>query len=255
MPQVVANKSTYWVIFELIWRDYYRFFALKHGNRIFHSGGVVGAAPAWRANPDLLRRWVARSCMHAPALCSPALVVDCICQLPRRWKEGRTGMPLVDANMRELAATGFMSNRGRQNVASYLVHDLGLDWRQGADWFESLLLDYDVASNWGNWVAAAGLTGGRINRFNITKQANDYDKEGDYVRHWIPEISAVSAPMVHEPWRLSAEEQAACKVQMGVDYPVPAKQTRGRYEGRDAGGAGAGPYAGRGRGGGAGRGR
>lgn len=66
-----------------------------------------------------------------------------------RWKEGRTGMPLVDANMRELAATGFMSNRGRQNVASYLVHDLGLDWRLGADWFEHTLIDYDVASNWG----------------------------------------------------------------------------------------------------------
>lgn len=63
-----------------------------------------------------------------------------------------------------------MSNRGRQNVASYLVLDLGVDWRRGGDYFESLLLDYDVTSNWGNWVAAAGLTGGRINHFNITKQ-------------------------------------------------------------------------------------
>lgn len=70
-------------------------------------------------------------------------------------------MPLVDANMRELAATGFMSNRGRQNVASYLVLELGVDWRRGADWFEHLLLDHDVTSNWGNWVAAAGLTGAR----------------------------------------------------------------------------------------------
>ncbi len=67
-------------------------------------------------------------------------------------------------------AIGFMSNRGRQNVASYLVLDLGVDWRRGGDYFESLLLDYDVTSNWGNWVAAAGLTGGRINHFNITKQ-------------------------------------------------------------------------------------
>ena len=66
---------------------------------------------------------------------------------------------------------GYMSNRGRQNVASYMVLDLGLDWRQGADWFESKLLDYDVASNWGNWVSAAGLTGGRLNHFNITKQS------------------------------------------------------------------------------------
>lgn len=66
---------------------------------------------------------------------------------------------------------GFMSNRGRQNVASFLALDLDLDWRDGAWWFESCLLDYDVASNWGNWVAAAGLTGGRLNKFNITKQS------------------------------------------------------------------------------------
>jgi len=66
---------------------------------------------------------------------------------------------------------GFMSNRGRQNVASYLVLDMGVDWRKGADWFETVLQDYDVCSNWGNWVSAAGLTGGRINHFNITKQS------------------------------------------------------------------------------------
>ena len=70
-------------------------------------------------------------------------------QLFDLWAEGRTGFPLVDANMRELRATGFMSNRGRQNVASFLALDMALDWRQGADWFESYLLDYDVASNWG----------------------------------------------------------------------------------------------------------
>ena len=66
---------------------------------------------------------------------------------------------------------GFMSNRGRQNVASYLVCDMGVDWRRGADWFESVLQDYDVCSNWGNWVSAAGLTGGRVNHFNIVKQS------------------------------------------------------------------------------------
>ena len=71
-----------------------------------------------------------------------------------------------------------MSNRGRQNVASYLALDLQLDWRQGADWFESALVDYDVCSNWGNWVAAAGMTGGRLNQFNITKQSKDYDEVG-----------------------------------------------------------------------------
>jgi hypothetical protein len=79
--------------------------------------------------------------------------------------------PPVHAPPHTSSPTGFMSNRGRQNVASYLALDLGVDWRRGADWFEHHLLDYDVASNWGNWVAAAGLTGGRVNHFNITKQS------------------------------------------------------------------------------------
>ena len=73
------------------------------------------------------------------------------------WAEGRTGVPFVDANMRELRHSGWMSNRGRQNVASFLVKDLGLDWRLGAEWFESQLLDHDVCSNYGNWNYAAGL--------------------------------------------------------------------------------------------------
>jgi deoxyribodipyrimidine photo-lyase len=98
------------------------------------------------------------------------------------------------------SSAGWMSNRGRQNVASYLALDLGLDWRRGAALFEHLLLDYDVASNWGNWVAAAGLTGGRVNHFNITKQSKDYDPQGDYMRHWLPELSNVPTARIHEPW-------------------------------------------------------
>eukprot|EP00913_Durusdinium_trenchii_P034416 g32197.t1 len=103
----------------------------------------------------------------------------------QRWKEGTTGDQLVDANMRELKATGFMSNRGRQNVASFLIFDLGVDWRHGAAHFEELLLDYDPCSNWGNWVAAAGLTGQRINKFNTRKQLQDYDPHREYVNHWL----------------------------------------------------------------------
>ena len=119
----VANKSTYWVVFELLWRDFFKFFALKHGDAIFYQGGTVGSDKKW----GLDKRHV------------------------QAWKEGRTGYPLVDANMRELAATGFMSNRGRQNVCSFLAIDMNQDWRYGADYFESVLLDYDVHSNWGNW--------------------------------------------------------------------------------------------------------
>merc|ERR1711977_139110 len=175
---------------------------MKHGNRIFHSGGISETRPHWAKNPEALRR----------------------------WKEGTTGWPLIDANMRELNATGFMSNRGRQNVASFLALDLGLDWRAGADYFESLLVDYDVTSNWGNWVAAAGLTGGRVNKFNIVKQSNDYDKDGKYLRTWIPELEKVHGKKVHEPWTLSRAERE----QSGADeYPEKIAKAMAKRTGKE----------------------
>jgi deoxyribodipyrimidine photo-lyase len=137
------------------------------------------------------------------------------------WRSGMTGFPLVDANMRELAATGFMSNRGRQNVASFLTKNLGIDWRMGAEYFESMLIDYDVCSNWGNWNYTAGVgndaRGFRF--FNITKQAKDYDAKGNYVKHWCPELVTLPVSKVHEPWKLLPVEQQRFGVHLGVDYP------------------------------------
>lgn len=191
----VQNDSTYWLIFELLWRDYFRFIAAKHGNRIFYRSGLQSLSIAWKQD---WRRF-------------------------DQWREGRTGYPFVDANMKELAATGFMSNRGRQNVASFLTKNLGIDWRMGAEWFESLLIDYDVCSNWGNWNYSAGIgndaRGFRF--FNITKQSKDYDPQGSYVKHWLPELAGVPANQVHEPWKLSRAEQQRYGVRLGVDYPHP----------------------------------
>ena len=189
----VANKSTYWVVFELMWRDFFKFFALKHGTSLFFPSGTVGSDKPWKHYQKNLQAWM----------------------------NGRTGFPLVDANMRELAATGFMSNRGRQNVASFLVLDLNEDWRYGADYFESTLLDYDVHSNWGNWCSAAGMTGGRLNRFNIVKQSKDYDQHGDYVRYWLPELRDLPTQFVHEPWKMNSFQQVEYKCRLGVDYPMP----------------------------------
>ena len=194
-----ANKSTYWVIFELIWRDYFKFYALAQGSAIFLEGGPAGKHKVWEKDPGGEKF--------------------------RRWKEGRTGWPLVDANMRELAATGFMSNRGRQNVASFLCLDMGLDWRLGADYFEHMLVDYDVASNWGNWVAAAGLTGGRVNKFNIVKQSKDYDKDGDYIRTWLPELANVPAEKIHE-MKLSIKDRQA----FGVDDSYPTAPIKSAFK-------------------------
>jgi deoxyribodipyrimidine photo-lyase len=104
-----------------------------------------------------------------------------------KWKNGNTGIDFVDANMIELKLTGFMSNRGRQNVASYLCHNLKLDWRYGAAYFEEQLIDYDVCSNWGNWMYVAGVGNDpRENRvFNMEKQAAMYDHDQSYRNLWL----------------------------------------------------------------------
>ena len=191
----IRNDSTYWLIFELLWRDYFRFICAKHGNKIFFSSGMQGIPIPWKQDWERFDL----------------------------WRKGRTGFPLVDANMRELAATGFMSNRGRQNVASFLTKNLGIDWRMGAEWFESLLIDYDVCSNWGNWNYTAGVgndaRGFRF--FNILKQSKDYDPQGIYVKHWLAELAKIPVGKVHEPWKLLPVEQQRSGVRIGVDYPNP----------------------------------
>ncbi len=191
----VANDSTYWLIFELIWRDFFRFTALKYGNRLFYQSGLQNIEIPWQENWSLFEVWC----------------------------EGQTGYPLVDANMRELKATGFMSNRGRQNVASFLTKNLGVNWQMGAEWFESLLIDYDVCSNWGNWNYTAGIGNDArgFRYFNIPKQSQQYDAKGDYLRYWLPEIASIKGDKIHQPWKLSSSEQKQFGVQLGVDYSNP----------------------------------
>jgi len=191
----VKNDSTYWLIFELIWRDFFRFICTKHGNRIFRPSGLQGIPIPWKDDWDRFTL----------------------------WQQGKTGFPLIDANMRELAATGFMSNRGRQNVASFLTKNLGINWQIGAEWFESLLIDYDVCSNWGNWNYTAGVGNDArgFRYFNIQKQSNTYDPQGHYVKHWLPELNALPSAKIHQPWTLIPAEQKQFGVRLGVDYPHP----------------------------------
>ena len=153
-----ANESTYWLFVELLWRDFFQFTAAKHGPDLFKRAGI--ARRPFQGNHDPHRF--------------------------QAWCEGRTGQPFIDANMRELAATGWMSNRGRQNVASFLVHDLGLDWRMGAYWFERMLIDHDACSNWGNWqyVGGVGNDPRQGRRFDPERQSGMYDPEGRFVEHW-----------------------------------------------------------------------
>ncbi|MEV7536352.1 cryptochrome/photolyase family protein [Streptomyces hydrogenans] len=133
------------------------------------------------------------------------------------WREGRTGYPLVDAGMRQLAHEGWMHNRARLVTASFLTKTLYVDWREGARHFLDLLVDGDVANNQLNWQWVAGTgTDTRPNRvLNPVRQAQSHDPEGTYVRHWVPELAGLEGAAVHEPWRLTGLDRA------GFDYPDP----------------------------------
>lgn len=152
-----ASEDTYWIWFELLWRDYFRFLHWRYGRELYRAAGL-----SRKGLPT-----------HDPVAF-------------QRWCEGRTGEPFIDAGMRELSATGYLSNRMRQNVASFLVNDLACDFRAGAAWFESLLIDYDPCSNQGNWLYLAGRgtdpRDGR--RFDPVRQATIYDPDGAYRGLW-----------------------------------------------------------------------
>ena len=154
-----ANESTYWLIFELLWRDYFKFIALQHRNEIFHKNGLQPYKNVeFQHNPQKLEQWIS----------------------------GKTHSEFVNANMIELQKTGFMSNRGRQNVASYFCKNLKLEWRIGAAYFEEMLIDYDVHSNYGNWLYLAGIgNDARDRSFNTEKQAEQYDSDKKFRNLWL----------------------------------------------------------------------
>jgi len=193
--KVKKNNSTYWLFFELLWRDFFRLMGKKHGNKIFQIRGPKNIDKSWTEDSEAFNAWAT----------------------------GNTGIPFIDANMRELYSTGFMSNRGRQNVASFLVNDLGINWLLGAEYFESLLVDYDPCSNYGNWNYLAGVgSDPRENRhFNILSQAKRYDPEGAYIKHWLPELSKVPPELLFSPFQMSEEQQIKYEVAIGKEYPEP----------------------------------
>jgi deoxyribodipyrimidine photo-lyase len=190
-----SNVSTYWIVFELLWRDYFHFVHLKYGNKLFMAGGIYGAKTNYVANQSYRDAFT----------------------------NGETGYQLVDANMKEINSTGWMSNRGRQNVASFLVKYLNQDWRFGAAYFESMLLDYDVSSNYGNWLYVASLgNDNRENRvFNVNKQGRDYDSDGKYLRKWLPAFKKLPSEFYYTLFELNELQEVTLDFKLGVDYPRP----------------------------------
>ena len=159
--EIEKNESTYWLFFELIWRDFFKYVSMQHKDKFFSKSGIYGDSKDWSNNRELINRWI----------------------------NGETNEPFVNANMKELSQTGFMSNRGRQNVANYLTKELKIDWRIGAEYFESLLIDYDVHSNYGNWLYNAGIGNDSMpfRKFNPKLQSERYDPNKEYEKLWLNE--------------------------------------------------------------------
>ena len=157
--EVEKNDSTYWLYFELIWRDFFKYVSMQHKDKFFNKDGIYGEDKEWSDDKDVLLKWI----------------------------NGKTNEPFVNANMIELLQTGFMSNRGRQNVSNYLTKELKIDWRIGAEYFESMLIDYDVHSNYGNWLYNAGIGNDSMpfRKFNPKLQSERYDPDKSYEKIWL----------------------------------------------------------------------
>lgn len=188
-------------VYEMCWRDFFRHTSARWGTQIFRVEGPGGGSGQWRRDP----------------------VAE------RRWKEGSTGVPLVDAAMRELLATGYMGNLARQFVAAFLIEDLQIDWRVGADWFEATLVDYDVHSNWGQWARSAGVvptTDAKRNRVGGTRYydlALQCPEVKEYVRHWLPELKEVTDEELFAPWM-------AGKALLGYATPLVSSKLKHYFE-------------------------
>lgn len=140
------------------------------------------------------------------------------------WRNGRTGYPLVDAAMRQLSEAGWIHNRARMVVASFLVKDLLIDWRWGERWFMQQLVDGDPAANNGGWQWSAGTgtdAAPYFRIFNPISQSKKHDPDGRFIRRWVPELADVTDEYIHEPWTMPAEEQKRVGCAIGEDYPAP----------------------------------
>ena len=182
---------------QLAWRDFYASVLLEHPENVRREFQPKFRSLSWHEDADALDA----------------------------WKRGETGFPIVDAGMRQLAATGWMHNRARMVVGSFLTKDLHLDWRAGEQHFAALLLDGEPAQNNGNWqwIASTGVDPAPYFRriFNPSLQQRTFDPDGAYVRRWVPELAAVPDNRLAEPWTMTEAEQRDARCAIGLDYPAP----------------------------------
>jgi deoxyribodipyrimidine photo-lyase len=196
--RVGENGAACW-LGELIWRDFYCQILATFPHVVERAFKPAYDAIAWESGPAADAAFAA-------------------------WCDGRTGYPLVDAAMRQLNASGYMHNRLRMLVASFLCKDLGIDWRRGEAYFAGQLNDFDLAANNGGWqwAASSGCDAQPYFRiFNPVTQSERFDPAGQFIRRYLPELAAVPARHIHAPWRMNMAEQSACGVMVGRDTPAP----------------------------------
>ncbi|MGQ9864057.1 MAG: DASH family cryptochrome [Bacteroidia bacterium] len=180
------SPSTQHFLWELLWREYFRWLAYRYQGQFFFERGLRHKKLPWRREVDLFGLWA----------------------------EGRTGYPIIDASMQELRQTGWLSNRARQYVASFLLKNLGIDWRWGAEYFEAQLIDYDPASNYGNWLYQAGIGNDPrgFRYFHPLRQTEQFDPQANYIRYWLPALRALSPQQAAMP---------TPAVRQKIGYPAP----------------------------------
>eukprot|EP00401_Gymnodinium_catenatum_P073406 CAMPEP_0117520872 /NCGR_PEP_ID=MMETSP0784-20121206/33390_1 /TAXON_ID=39447 /ORGANISM="" /LENGTH=588 /DNA_ID=CAMNT_0005316875 /DNA_START=15 /DNA_END=1781 /DNA_ORIENTATION=+ len=191
------------VVHRLMWREWHRSNAIKYHRRFYWLQGPGRQNRIWKDDPEAAAR----------------------------WKSGQTGIPYIDACMRELNETGWLAYKGRKTVATFLAHDIWLDWRIGAFHFEEVLLDYDVAMNYGNWGFCARVDKDYYGQDWRDKTHEDLkstiraeaagDPDAAYVKQWVPELKSVPVKFVHTPWMMPAAEAELAGCAVGKDYPQP----------------------------------
>jgi deoxyribodipyrimidine photo-lyase len=195
-PNREAREGAQTWLNELIWREFY-FSILAHFPHVrTQSFRPALSQISWQNDPDNFEA----------------------------WKKGQTGYPIVDAAMHQLSRTGWMHNRARMIVASFLVKDLLIDWRWGEAWFMQNLIDGDLAANNGGWQWSAGTGTDAVPYFRIFNpilQGKKFDPEGDYVRQWVPELAHIPKKYIHQPWEMSKQRQLQVGFHLGVTYPHP----------------------------------
>jgi deoxyribodipyrimidine photo-lyase len=214
-----GNRGAETWLSELVWRDFY-FSVLHH----FPHVGVPGDHRAFKPEYDRIK-WEQGDAADAHFAA---------------WCAGQTGYPLVDAAMRQINQSGYMHNRLRMVVASFLTKDLGIDWRRGEAYFEALLNDFELSSNNGGWqwAASSGCDAQPYFRiFNPITQSEKFDAKGKFIRHYVPEIATLADRDIHAPWRAKPDALKAAKLSLGADYPLPIvdhdvarKRTLQRYD-------------------------